>query len=650
MKSFFLIISSFLICTLSFKILPSLSNPIGTKYQPALESLDDEAFKSTIDKIVHDEMVKQNLPGVAIGAIEDGKVKYVQGYGYTSIDKKTKVTTNTIFRWASISKPLTAVAALQLEEKSIDGSLNKNFRLSHKVTRHVNYWTKSKTNRHSKVTVEHLLLNNSGIQHYGDGVDDEDIYDYDSSVYKSDKDGYNGSKAVAVFKNAKLDFPPGDKYLYSTFGFNLLGAVVEEVAPSGYVDWVKENIGKKSGMTSLRVAKTKRMGYRKLCDGRLTTKSVGDVEWKLPGGGWESNIKDLAKFAVGLIDGRYLKNTSKLWSKKAVGHDNYHYGINKAGSGNSLRLFHGGSHSNLKTLLHVYPNKKYGVVVMCYADWANCTRIAAHIYDGYFGRSWNQSHDPFDKCGSVEESCQGKLAAVWRKTGKDVIIRRGYSHDNFYTEWSYLRSQGYYCDDFEAYTEKGKLRWDGIFRKGSGGNAMWRNFDFNGFKKKWEEESKKGNRLVDLETYVVNGKRRWAGLFRPGSGAYAMWRNQTHDNFAKKRTEMTGKGMKLIDIEVYEKSKKLYWSGVWVKGKEGKLNRNYSHDEFNKLWKDRRAKGYKLVDIERYKSNGKVRWAGIWEKDSKDDRLNRNFGYCGLMDKHDAWSKDGFEMLDLGRY
>lgn len=597
-----------------------------------------------IDRIVYDEMIKQNLPGVAVGVIKDGRIVHYQGYGYTDIEKKTKVTQNTIFRWASISKPLTAIATLQLAE---EGNLN----VDDKVNKHLTgYWPKNNSDRKSKITIEHLLMNRSGINHYGDGVTKEDAYKYYEDKYKPDSDDYNERLAVAVFRDAKLDFAPGDKYLYSTFGFNLLGSVVEEASPDGYVDWVKTKIAGEAGMTSLKVAKTKRTGYQKRCDGQLAPHPISSQEWKLPGGGWESNILDLTRFAQGIIRGSFLNNTSKLWENKSAGSKFYHYGINKNGSGNNMKVWHGGSHNNLRTLMHVYPNRKEGIVIMCYAEYADCWRILDRIYNNVLDISRSSDTSPVDKCTSKMESCNGKFASIWRKTGKDVIIRRGYSHKAFLNEWQFLKTRGYYCDDFDAYTEKGKLKWDGIFRKGNKKTAMWRNFDKTGFKNKWKEQTTKGFRLVDLETYVVKGKRKWAGLFIEGGGKHAMFRDLNHDSFKQKREEMKKEGRKLIDIEVYEKNGKLYWSGVWRQGTEGLVNRNYSTSDFNKLWKEREKSGYKLVDIEAYKFKGQLKWAGVWEKSSKKEKLNRGFNFCGLMDKHEEYSKDGYELLDLERY
>lgn len=615
----------------------------GTK-SPTLE---DRTIPQ-VDQLVIDEMIKQNIPGVAVGVIENGKLTHLSGYGYTDLEKKTKVTTNTIFRWASISKTLTAVAALQMDEQLNDFSIND------KVIDHFSHWRRAKDNEwHDKVTVKHLLLNRSGIQKYGKGRDNDGDgepdkrYAYDSSKYKAASDGYNEKAAVDVFKKADLDFEPGDKYLYSSFGFNLLGSVLEVASPDGHVDWIKDNISNK-----VAVSKSSRMGYEKKCNGRINTSSIKSVEWKLPGGGWESNIGTLAQFTLDLMNEKLLDNTSRLWEGNSGGR--YYYGIYKDGSktSNNLRVWHGGSHGNLKTLMHFYPEQKKGVVIMAYSDHADCNQIANRIYRDYIGSPSNsQSKYPMNLCKDQDtKSCSGKFSGVWRKTNQRSIIRRGYSTKAFNTEWNFLRDNGYYCDDFEAYTVEGELMWDGIFKKGDKKDAMWRNFDQDGFNAKWKEQTNKGYRLIDLETYVVDGKRKWAGLFIGGSGKYAMFRNQSEEAFGEKHEKLAKEGMKLIDVEVYVSKGKRYWSGVWIAGKESLLNRNFETEKFGALRTKRKKQGFKLIDIECYKVNGKQYWAGIWEKSSSDEKLNRNYKYCDFMEKHNNYIKDGFELIDLEKY
>jgi len=72
-----------------------------------------------------ERMEFHSVPGVSIAVVENGKIKWAKGYGYANTDTETKVNANTLFQAGSISKPLSALAALKLfENDSLD--LNKN--------------------------------------------------------------------------------------------------------------------------------------------------------------------------------------------------------------------------------------------------------------------------------------------------------------------------------------------------------------------------------------------------------------------------------------------------------------------------------------------------------------------------------------------
>ena len=66
-----------------------------------------------IDAVVLDEMNRQGIVGMAVGIIRDGKIYYARGYGYEDLAAGKPVTTSTVFRWASVSKTLTASAVLK---------------------------------------------------------------------------------------------------------------------------------------------------------------------------------------------------------------------------------------------------------------------------------------------------------------------------------------------------------------------------------------------------------------------------------------------------------------------------------------------------------------------------------------------------------
>ena len=95
--------------SLLFLLLQGLSRPV----QGVLLSIEESAL---VDAAMTAEMERQKAIGVAVGVIREGEIVYAKGYGFADREEKIPVTTKTMFRWASISKPLTAVVAMQLVE------------------------------------------------------------------------------------------------------------------------------------------------------------------------------------------------------------------------------------------------------------------------------------------------------------------------------------------------------------------------------------------------------------------------------------------------------------------------------------------------------------------------------------------------------
>ncbi|REL33803.1 class A beta-lactamase-related serine hydrolase [Rhodohalobacter sp. SW132] len=605
---------------------------------------------SEVDKVVQDEIIKQNIPGAAVAVVKDGEIVHANGYGHTSLSRNEPITANTVFRWASISKPLTAVAILHLDEQDDD------FSIEDKVSDHVSYWPD--TGQKGNITIKQLLSHRSGIIHYTNTDNCPGNSSPSPDFTAHGDDAFNAENAVDIFKDQDLCFSPGSAYKYSTYGFSLAVAAFEEASGESYADWVMDNIAQPLEINSLQQGMGESEGYN-MSGGRLVDRSDGSKTSVLPGGGWESNIRDLALFGNALLQGTLLLNTQRMWNE-STGNSIYRLGIYRYSGGN--RAEHGGDHNNLRTKMDLYPGRSdsLGVFVYINGRHADRNRLARRVATAMGVTTWNVSDEAIvTEC--TDQSGSNRYSAVWRSTGDDVIIRKGLSNDDFGSEWSYLREHQYYTDDFEAYTENGELRWDGIFRKGTGGNAMWRNFTRDEFNQKWKEQSDLGYRLVDVETYMVNGERRWAGLFRPGSGPYALFRYYSTSDFGDKREEMAESGLKLIDIEAFTHEGNLRWAGVWVEGEDGLLNRNYTQDEFGDLRNQRRAAGWKLIDIERYNTNNGVRWAGIWESSDSDERLNRNYRYCGdkdddgnwdplgITNRHNQWRSAGFELIDWER-
>ena len=322
-----------------------------------------------IDAVVLDEMRKQGLVGMAVGIVRNGDIYYAMGYGYEDLQRTKPVTTHTIFRWGSVSKTLTATAALMLAEE------NPAFSLNDRVTEHVHYWPAD--NNKGDIRINHLLSHRSGIAHYRKtkGCFENRYPDYNRRNHPGKY--YNARQSVEVFKDQKLCFDPGASYRYSTFGYSLLAAAIEGGADISYTDWVRNKIQIPLGMQSLQQASGKRTGFD-MEGNNLKEVTLGNAAWRLPGGGWESNILDLAKFADGLLQGGLLNNTSRLWTS-VPGNPSYGYGVKY--TRDKSHIWHEGMHFNSRALLYLIPGSadRLGIVIMTNSVHSKPRRIARRL-------------------------------------------------------------------------------------------------------------------------------------------------------------------------------------------------------------------------------------------------------------------------------
>ncbi|MEZ5033729.1 MAG: serine hydrolase [Chitinophagaceae bacterium] len=600
----------------------------GTFSNNEKKSTPVQPFMTSVDNIVADQMVKQNIVGCAVGVVKNGNIVHIKAYGHKDILRTKPVTVNTVFRWASISKPLTAVAAFKAIETHKMG-------LTDKVTKYVSYWPNS--GNKGNITIANLMNHRSGINHYDS---------YNKSKYTANNN-YNAKQCVDVFSSAPLQNTPDTKYYYSTFGFNLLGSTVEEATHVPFESYVQTNIANKAGMTSLTPYSNAIGGYAKNCNGELVAKNEGKVDWKLGGGGWASNIKDLTQFMVGLMNGTFLNNTAALW-KSVPSNNNYCYGISRGSLNGELYVAHGGAHSDVRTYMGFFPNSKTGVVVFINGG-ANVSsnRLAKKVFSS-IGKNFGLDDLAVNYCGK-EPECGTRTIGVWRKTNhaENTVIRRGYSSNEFHAEWKWLLGKGYYCSNFETYKQGGTRKWDGIFKKKNIGSAMYRNYSQQGFHDKWKEMSNKGYRLIDVETYVDGAARKWAGLFIKKSGAYALYRNMSSQQLHDRWSANNKKGLKLIDIEKYGNQ----WAGVWVAGSGVAMYRNYEPSAFMLKRREMNKNGWRLIDVETYTAGSKRKMAGLWEKSSQDEKYIFGYRYCKWLSSfYDAYDNQGYELIDLENY
>jgi len=344
-----------------------------------------DSLAERVDEAMRNEMASQDLVGLAVGIIQDGEITHLNGYGMANREQRLPVTRQTMFRWASISKSLTAVAAMQLWER---GDLN----LEHEARRYVPEFPEKDT----VLRVRHLLCHQGGIVHYTNGKVIRTERDYPMAhPFK------NVIFALDTFKESPLVNKPGEKYSYSTHGYILLSAVVERSHKQKFAHQVRDRIVIPLKQETLqpdyqwRKIPHRAVGYRRHGD-QVKASTNTDVSWKLGGGGFISNIDDLAKFGAGLLNHRLVKPATrqKMWTRQktndgkltayALGFSFKHYRdgtLHKwSANGTGIEIIgHSGSQEKTKTWMALCPEKNLGVVVMSNSEYANPGKLAARL-------------------------------------------------------------------------------------------------------------------------------------------------------------------------------------------------------------------------------------------------------------------------------
>jgi len=183
-----------------------------------------------IEKAVSSFMSANSVPGIGAAVVLEGEPVWSAGFGMADLEDSAPATSSTLFRLGSISKSLTAVAVLQLWER---GKLD--------LDAPVQKYCPAFPQKESSITSRELLGHLGGIRHYNsDGKGD--IPDDSARHFASMEE------SLQIFAADPLVSKPGTKFNYSTYGYTLLGCVLEGAVSQKYVDFVRENIFQPVGM------------------------------------------------------------------------------------------------------------------------------------------------------------------------------------------------------------------------------------------------------------------------------------------------------------------------------------------------------------------------------------------------------------------
>ncbi len=306
------------------------------------------------------------IPGLSVAVVSGAGPIWTRAWGFSDMENHVVTSPRTVFRLASIAKTFTATAAMALVEK---GELNLDAEVQAYVPFPRKKWP---------ITTRQLLGHQAGIRHYN-GPDFNSTRHY-SGVLES----------LTIFALDPLLHEPGTKYFYSSYGFNLAGAVVERAAKKNYAEFVRETVLVPAGVESMRpddvyaVIPYRARGYSRRKDGTIENCSLADLSNKLPGGGWLSTAGDLVLYARALVDGKIVGKSSldAMWTRQKLANGEttgYGMGWNIAEVDGVRVVQHSGGQQGANTHLLIAPDKGIAIAVLANIEDAGTPAIAVEM-------------------------------------------------------------------------------------------------------------------------------------------------------------------------------------------------------------------------------------------------------------------------------
>lgn len=311
-----------------------------------------------IDSLMTSYMSKHRVPGASVAITINKKIVWKRGYGMADLEKLVPATSSTIYRLASVSKPITAVAVMQLVEKG-------KIALDSPIQKYLSAFPK----KNYPITTRDLLAHMTGIRHY-----EGDEFNI-SRPYKS------LTEALDIFKDDQLLQKPGEKQIYSTYGYTLLGVLIEAASGKTFMDYLKDNIFKPAGMTHTfdddpsKIIVNRSAPYDMIRKGELGNSIYVNSSYKIPGGGLISDVEDMCRFIIALEHGKLIK--PETWKQmttevKTNSGGKTYYGLGWIlgfppvnGLPNlPLAVWHGGVQQGSTTAILMLPDKHIGVIIL----------------------------------------------------------------------------------------------------------------------------------------------------------------------------------------------------------------------------------------------------------------------------------------------
>jgi CubicO group peptidase (beta-lactamase class C family) len=361
----------------------------------SLAAVDDRSAK--VDELFG-QWDSTHSPGAAVAVIADGEIVLAKGYGMANLDLGVAITPDSVFRIGSTSKQFTALCvALLAREGTLD--------LDASVTEYV---PELPVDVYGGVTVRHMVHHTSGILDY-----------LNLQAFRGigDEAPYPPEEAIEVLSwQKKLNFQPGERYLYSNSGYFLLGLIVERVSGQTLAEFAQARIFGPLGMAHThfhddhtRIVPNRATGYAPRKDGSWAISTtildiVGD-------GSVFTTVKDMAIWDRVFYESPYGEEIMEMILTPGTTSDGestkYAFGLSVDNYRGLRSMSHGGGFVGYRAEMIRFPEQRFSVVCLMNTAGGDPSELSLRVADIFLADEFTEEAETQDEePGEAEEKAE----------------------------------------------------------------------------------------------------------------------------------------------------------------------------------------------------------------------------------------------------
>ncbi len=356
----------------------ALVQPAAGTEAPPIEQRLDQALQAMVPPVqvagrtyrpysVTDLMRHENVPGISVAVVEDGRVVWARGFGVADIATGAAVTPETMFQAASISKPVAATAALALVDQGI-------LSLDRPVNEQLTSWQVPAHPFSEPVTLRRLLSHTAGLTVHG-------FPGYAPGTPLPTVVQVLNGEAPANTEAVRVDIQPGSRWRYSGGGITVAQLLMTDTTREAFPALMDRLVLRPLGMAHSTYEQP--LGEVRAAQAATAYGSDGQrvagrfhVYPEMAAAGLWTTPSDLARWTTAITSafngeagGPIRPETARAMLTSVMG--NWGLGVGLQGEGEGMRFWHNGVNEGFRAILYSYPHRRQSVVIMANSDNGN---------------------------------------------------------------------------------------------------------------------------------------------------------------------------------------------------------------------------------------------------------------------------------------